>query len=86
MKFVLALSVSAITASAVSLTEEVKVEEPVTVNAAEESPKVEASPYGHQASWDGKPSFGIGDHYREPDYSQEYGEVLPGADFNKQVY
>ena len=47
MKFVLALSVSAIAASAVSLTEEVKVEEPVTVNAAEEAPKVEASPYGH---------------------------------------
>ena len=34
----------------------------------------------------GKPSFSIGSHYREPDYSQPYGEKLPGADFNKQVY
>ena len=34
----------------------------------------------------GKPSFSIGQHYREPDYSQPYGEELPGADFNKQVY
>ena len=23
--------------------------------------------------------------YQEPDYSKEYGEKLPGADFNKQV-
>ena len=34
----------------------------------------------------GKPSFSIGSHYRAPDYSQEYGEELPGADLNKQVY
>ena len=52
----------------------------MTVNAEEEAPGVEAS------NWSGKPSFGIGGHYREPDYSQEYGEELPGADFNKQVY
>lgn len=34
----------------------------------------------------GKPDFSIGGHYREPDYEHEYGEELPGADFNKQVY
>ena len=40
--------------------------------------------YGYNISQ--KPSFSIGQHYTKPDYTQEYGEVLPGADFNKQVY
>ena len=34
----------------------------------------------------GKPSFSIGHRYKEPDYTQDYGESLPGADFNRQVY
>ena len=34
----------------------------------------------------GKPNFSIDNHYRQPDYSSEYGEELPGADFNRQVY
>ena len=38
-----------------------------------------------QRSAGGK-SFDIGSMYRAPDYSQDYGEALPGADFNKQVY
>ena len=35
---------------------------------------------------DGKPSFDIGRRHREADYSSDYGETLPGADFNRQVY
>ena len=42
-------------------------------------------PEGSQQSAGGK-SFDIGGMYRAPDYSQDYGEALPGADFNKQVY
>ena len=38
-----------------------------------------------QRSAGGK-SFDIGNMYQAPDYSQDYGEALPGADFNKQVY
>ena len=34
----------------------------------------------------GKPGFSIGENYKAADYSQQYGEELPGADFNKQVY
>lgn len=41
---------------------------------------------GGEHGFVGKPGFSIGPHYKEPDYTQEYGEVLPGADFNKQVY
>ena len=42
-------------------------------------------PDGGQHSAGGK-SFDIGPMYQTPDYSQDYGEALPGADFNKQVY
>jgi len=40
----------------------------------------------HAAEWVAKPSFSIGDSYKAPDYTSPYGETLPGADFNKQVY
>ena len=44
-----------------------------------------SDPDGAQHSATGK-SFDIGNMYQAPDYAQPYGETLPGADFNKQVY
>ena len=41
------------------------------------------SGYNHSTA---KPGFSIGNNYIEPDYSQEYGEELPGPDFNRQVW
>ena len=43
-------------------------------------------PADHQQRSAGGKSFDIGSMYRTPDYSQPYGEALPGADFNRQVY
>ena len=54
--------------------------QPETVNATEEAPKVEASPYGPYPGY-----FDIPNH-QSMDYSHSAPETLPGADFNKQVY
>ena len=47
---------------------------------------LDAQQAGHDHGFTGKPGFSIGNRYQEPDYTQNYSESLPGADFNKQVY
>ena len=74
MKFAASLVLSCAVASAVSLESKTEAKTESSAQATASEPMYSGDAYFSHPG------------YVEPDYAQPYGEVLPGADFNRQVY